>query len=94
MPKNFGILPLTKVRSLRSSLSIIIEEDEHKISFEYIAKMVSERPAPKGIIINLIHLIVAKNNELAVLTSDEVLKGRFRTYYTNVMTYEDLRKTS
>ncbi|MBI2583779.1 MAG: hypothetical protein HYW25_03875 [Candidatus Aenigmarchaeota archaeon] len=73
---------------------ILIEEDEHKISFEYIAKMVSERPAPKGIIINLIHLIVAKNNELTVLTGDKVLKKRFQVYYTNVMAYEDLRKIS
>ena len=73
---------------------IIIEEDNHKISFENIAKMMSERPAPKGIVINLVHLIVAKNNELTVLTSDEVLKNRFRVYYTKVITYEELRKIS
>ena len=73
---------------------IIIEEDNHKISFENIAKMMSERPAPKGIVINLIHLFVAKNNELTVLTSDEVLKNRFRVYYTKVITYEELRKIS
>ncbi|MBI2084786.1 MAG: hypothetical protein HYT70_04230 [Candidatus Aenigmarchaeota archaeon] len=84
-------------RSFVESLNvkeIILEDDNHKISFEDIAKMMSERPAPKGIIINIIHLIVAKNNELVVLTSDEVLKNRFKVYYTNVMTYDELRKIS
>lgn len=59
---------------------ILIEDDEQKISFESIAKMVSERPAPRGIIINLIHLLVAKNNNLFILTSDNVLKRRFQAY--------------
>src|SRR3989338_4293401 len=84
-------------KSFRQSMNVIeifIEEDEHKVSFEDIAKMMSERPAPKGIIINLIHLLVAKNNKLIVLTSDEILKKRFTVYYTNVMTYEELRKIS
>lgn len=84
-------------QSFRQSLvvtEIFIEEDEDKISFENIAKMVSERPAPRGIIINLIHLLVAKNHDLTVLTSDEVLKKRFQVYYTKVMTYEELRKIS
>ncbi len=84
-------------KSFRQSLNVIeilIEDDQSKISFENIAKMMSERPAPKGIIINLIHLLVAKNNELTVLTSDEVLKNRFKVYYTKVMTYDELRKIS
>ncbi len=81
-------------KSFRQSLNVIeifIEEEEKKISFEAIAKMMSERPAPKGIIVNIIHLLVAKNNELVVLTSDEVLRNRFKVYYTNVITYEELR---
>lgn len=73
---------------------IIIEEDEQKVSFEDIAKMVSERPAPKGIIINLIHLLVAKSHELTVLTSDKVLKKRFEVYYTKVITYDELKDIS
>ncbi len=73
---------------------IIIEEDEQKIGFEDIAKMMSERPAPRGIIINIIHLFVAKNNELTVLTSDDVLKKRFKVYYANVISYNELRKIS
>lgn len=73
---------------------VIIEEDEQKISFEDIAKMMSERPAPRGIIINIIHLLVAKNNELTVLTSDDVLKKRFKVYYANVISYDELRKIS
>ncbi len=84
-------------KSFRQSMNVVeifIEEDEKKIGFEDIAKMMSERPAPKGIIINLIHLLVAKNNELTVLTSDEVLKNRFRVYYTNVMSYDEFRKIS
>lgn len=84
-------------KSFRQSMNvteIFIEEDEDKISFEDIAKMVSERPAPRGIIINIIHLLVAKSHELTVLTSDEVLKRRFKVYYTNVMTYDELRKVS
>lgn len=84
-------------KSFRQSMNVVeifIEEDEDKISFEDIAKMMTERPAPKGIIVNIIHLFVAKNHELAVLTSDEVLKNRFKVYYTNVMTYEELRKIS
>lgn len=84
-------------QSFRQSLAateIFIEEDEQKVSFESIAKMVSERPAPKGIIINLIHLLVAKNHELTVLTSDEVLKKRFKVYYTNVITYGELKDIS
>ncbi len=83
--------------SFRKSLKvkeILIEDDEDKISFEQIAKMMSERPAPRGIIVNIIHLLVAKNNNLTVLTSDEVLKNRFKVYYTNVLTYDVLRKIS
>ncbi len=84
-------------QSFRQSLNvteIFIEEDEKKVSFEDIAKMVSERPAPRGIIINLIHLLVAKNHELTVLTSDEVLKKRFKVYYTKVITYDELKNIS
>ncbi len=84
-------------QSFKQSLAvteIFIEEDEQKISFEDIAKMVSERPAPRGIIINLIHLLVAKNHELTVLTSDKVLKRRFQVYYTKVITYDDLKGIS
>ena len=84
-------------KSFRQSLNVIeifIEDDDRKISFEDMAKMVSERPAPKGIIINLLHLLLAKNNELTVLTSDKPLKNRFKIYYTKVMTYEELRKIS
>ena len=84
-------------QSFKQSLAvteIFIEEDEQKISFEDIAKMVSERPAPRGIIINLIHLLVAKNHELTVLTSDKVLKMRFQVYYTKVITYDDLKGIS
>lgn len=73
---------------------IIIEEDENEISFEDIARMVSERPAPKGIIINIIHVLVAKNNELTVLTSDKPLKDRFKVYYTNVISYDELKNIS
>ena len=73
---------------------ILIEEDEQKVSFEDVARMVSERPSPRGIIINLIHLLVAKSHDLIVLTSDEVLKDRFKVYYTNVMSYDELRKVS
>ncbi len=83
--------------SFRKSMSvteIFIEEEEENIDFEQIAKMTSERPAPKGIIINIIHLLVAKKNELMVLTSDKPLKERFQVYYTNVMTYDELRKIS
>lgn len=39
-------------------------------------------------------LVVAKNNELTVLTSDEVLKRRFKVYYSNVISYDELRKIS
>ena len=81
----------------RQSLNItevFIEEDEHKISFKDIAKMVSERPSPKGVIINLIHLLVAKNHDLTVLTSDKVLKKRFQVYYTKVIIYDELKNIS
>ncbi|MBI2543490.1 MAG: type II toxin-antitoxin system VapC family toxin [Candidatus Aenigmarchaeota archaeon] len=84
-------------KSFRQSMNVVeifIEEDEDKISFEDIAKMMSERPAPRGIIVNIIHLLAAKNHELTVLTSDEILKNRFKVYYTNIMTYDELRKIS
>jgi len=83
--------------SFRKSMNvaeIFIEEEEKNVDFEQIAKMMSERPAPRGIIINIIHLFVAKNNELTVLTSDKPLKERFKVYYTNVIFYDELRKIS
>jgi hypothetical protein len=37
---------------------------------------------------------VAKNHSLTILTSDEVLKKKFKIYYTKVITYDELRNIS
>jgi hypothetical protein len=62
------------------------------VDFEYITKMVSERPTKRGMIVNIIHLIFAKENELTILTADKPLKNRFKIFYTKIIDYEEFRK--
>lgn len=63
-----------------------------KIDFDRITNMVAEEVAPKGILINLQHLLVAQENELTVLTGDKPLKERFVKFYDKVMSYIEFRK--
>jgi len=71
---------------------IIIEEFERKIKFNEIADMLSRSSAGRGIIINLIHLLIAKEGNLIVLTGDKALKGRFKVFYREILTYYEVRK--
>ena len=63
-----------------------------KVDFEQIVRLVAERPTRKGMIVNIIHLMVAKGNNLTVLTGDKPLKERFEIFYTKVIDYEEFRK--
>ena len=63
-----------------------------KVDFEQITRMVAERPTRRGMIINIVHLMIAKGNNLTVLTGDKPLKERFEVFYTKVIDYEEFRK--
>jgi len=45
----------------------------------------------KKTLVNLMHLQLAKKNNLWFLTGEENLKDRYKEYYDKVLTYEDLR---
>lgn len=62
------------------------------IDIEQIAKLVAERPTRRGMIVNIIHLMIAKENKLTVLTGDKPLKDRFKVFYTKVIDYEEFRQ--
>jgi len=61
------------------------------VDFEQISKLVAERPTRRGMIVNIIHLMFAKENNLIVLTGDKPLKDRFKVFYTKVIDYEEFR---
>jgi len=63
-----------------------------KVDFEQIARLAAERPTRRGMIVNIIHIMVAKDNNLIVLTGDKPLKERFKVFYTKVIDYEEFRK--
>jgi hypothetical protein len=75
------------IKSLR-----VIELRIETIDFDEILKLVSTRPTRRGMIVNIIHLLFAKENRLIVLTGDKPLKDRFKVFYTEILTYEEFRK--
>ena len=70
----------------------VTELEIEKIYLEEMTKLVAQRPSTRGMIINIIHLLFAKHNNLAVLTGDKPLKDRFKVFYTEVLDYEEFRK--
>lgn len=70
----------------------ITELEMGEIYLEEMAKLVTQRPSTRGMIINIIHLLFAKHNNLSVLTGDKPLKDRFKAFYTNVLDYEEFRR--
>ncbi len=70
----------------------ITELEMREVNLEVIAKLVVQRPSTRGMIINIIHLLFAKHNNLTVLTGDKPLKDRFKIFYTDVLDYEEFKK--
>lgn len=67
---------------------IIVKE----IDFNELLKIVEKIPTRKKTLINLIHLQIARKNNLWFITGEESLKEKYKEYYDKVLTYEDLRK--
>ena len=68
--------------------SIIVKE----MDFEDLIKVCKAVPTKKKTLVNLMHLQIAKNDNLWFLTGEEKLKENYKEYYDKVLTYEDLRK--
>lgn len=75
------------IKSLR-----VIELRIETIDFDEISRLVAERPTRRGMIVNIIHIMFAKENKLKVLTGDKPLKDRFKIFYTEILTYDEFRK--
>lgn len=63
-----------------------------ELDFEDLIKLCKTVPTKKKTLVNLMHLQIAKKNNLWFLTGEEELKERYKEYYEKVLTYEDLRK--
>lgn len=77
----------TFLRTFNMSFIIVKE-----IDFEDLIRLCKAVPTKKKTLVNLIHLQIAKNNNLWFLTGEENLKEKYQEYYARVLTYEDLRK--
>lgn len=71
------------------NITVIIVKE---IDFNELIEVVKNVPTRKKTLVNLIHLQVAKKNNLYFLTGEEPLKERYKEYYNKTLTYEDLRK--
>jgi len=72
----------------------IVEIKVREIDFDEISKLLGQRPARRNTIVNIQHLMIAKENGLTVLTGDLPLKERFKIFYKEIMAYDELRKLS
>jgi len=63
-----------------------------EIELEELLALVAKVATKKKTLVNLMHLQVAKKNNLLFLTGEEKLKEKYKEYYDKVLTYEDLRK--
>lgn len=72
----------------------VIEIKVREVDFDEISKLLGQRPARRNTIVNIQHLMIARENGLTVLTGDLPLKERFKIFYTEIMTYDELRKSS
>lgn len=70
----------------------ITELEMEEVYLEEMAKLVAQQPSTRGMIINIIHLLFAKHNNLIVLTGDKPLKDRFKVFYNNVLDYDEFKK--
>jgi len=77
----------TFLRTFNMSFIIVKE-----IDFEDLIRLCKAVPTKKKTLVNLIHLQIAKKNNLWFLTGEEELKEKYKEYYDEVLTYEDLRK--
>lgn len=77
----------TFLRTFNISLIIVKEMD-----LEDLIRLCKTIPTKKKTLVNLMHLQIAKKNNLWFLTGEEKLKEKYKEYYQKVLTYEDLRK--
>lgn len=71
------------------NISLIIVKE---MDFEDLIKVCKAVPTKKKTLVNLMHLQMAKRDDLWFLTGEEKLKDRYKEYYEKVLTYENLRK--
>lgn len=64
----------------------------NEVDFNELIKIVQKIPTRKKTLVNLIHLQVAKKNDLYFITGEETLKDKYQEYYDKILTYEDIRK--
>lgn len=74
-----------------SSFNITVIRAE-EIELEELLILVAKVSTKKKTLVNLMHLQLAKKNNLWFLTGEEELKEKYKEYYDKVLTYEDLRK--
>lgn len=63
-----------------------------QVELEELLSLVSKVATKKKTLVNLMHLQVARKNNLWFLSGEENLKDKYKEYYDKVLTYEDLRK--
>ncbi len=61
------------------------------IEIDELIEICSKVATKKKTLVNLMHLQLAKKNNLWFLTGEENLKEKYKEYYDKVLTYEDLR---
>jgi len=62
------------------------------IEINDLIEICSKVATKKKTLVNLMHLQLAKKNNLWFLTGEENLKEKYKEYYDKVLTYEDLRR--
>lgn len=72
----------------------VLEIKARHIELYELLFLVSKVATKKKTLVNLMHLQLAKKNSLWFLTGEENLKTKYKEYYDNVITYEELRQIS